>query len=621
VDTILVSRYPGAQPFADNDTSRLVFFGRSEDSLALLNLVLAHRLVVVYAKSGLGKTSLLQAGLAQRLRDENCLPLAARLNVASRAPLVIVTESIEHEARRQGIEHHATPSPSLWHYFKTAEFWHGDRLMTPVLVLDQFEEVFTLVDQDARAGFLTDLGFLIRGVRPPAAGSSADPDGSTLSEKPPNVRVVIALREEFLGLLEEAADDIPQIFDHRFRLRPLSIEAAAEAIEGPAAKRDGRFNTRPFRYAPGTITAIVDALSVRNRTNGAPDRAHTHIEPFHLQLVCQHAEEIASERQRRAAERQRPDAMAPGREAQDDGAENVTVSFEDLGGRDGVSRTLREFYNDITHSFRPFGTRRRVKRLCADYLINPEGRRLSVEQGEIKRTLNLDAGTLKTLVDRRLLRADQRADGWYFELSHDSLVEPILATSMVRSMTLGGLGLLASVVEGVVALAFLFVGLVNIGPENIGVALFGAPLVGLALWHAFFGAERSVETLRRHVRITAGSWAICGYAAFVSILWTYNVAFGKGRQDPASVQIMELAQISFLIGAAIALVRGKALAVALLAANVVTIIATSILRYPSDVQNAYGGASTVLIADALYFGLGAASLAYAWFLHGKRLLR
>ena len=139
----LVSRYPGAQPFADDETSRLVFCGRDRDSQALLNLVLAHRLVVVYAKSGLGKTSLLQAGLARPLRDEQCLPLLVRLNDVSRPPLVSLTECVEREAARQDVEYHARNTASLWHYFKTAEFWRGDLLLTPVLVLDQFEEMFT----------------------------------------------------------------------------------------------------------------------------------------------------------------------------------------------------------------------------------------------------------------------------------------------------------------------------------------------------------------------------------------------------------------------------------------------------------------------------------------------
>ena len=48
--------------------------------MTLTDQVLANRMVVVYAKSGLGKTSLLNAGVAPRLRDEGYLPLIVRVN-------------------------------------------------------------------------------------------------------------------------------------------------------------------------------------------------------------------------------------------------------------------------------------------------------------------------------------------------------------------------------------------------------------------------------------------------------------------------------------------------------------------------------------------------------------
>jgi putative ribosome biogenesis GTPase RsgA len=68
------TRYPGAQPFSDDALSRKVFFGREREVIALSDQILANRMVVVYARSGLGKTSLLNAGVAQRLRDEGYMP-------------------------------------------------------------------------------------------------------------------------------------------------------------------------------------------------------------------------------------------------------------------------------------------------------------------------------------------------------------------------------------------------------------------------------------------------------------------------------------------------------------------------------------------------------------------
>src|ERR1700683_2048518 len=94
-------RYPGAQPFRDDDFSRRTFFGREPASVALTDQILANRLLIVYAKSGLGKTSLLNAGVAPRLRDAGSLPLFVRVNDQKNGPLHSVLEGVRAEAERQ----------------------------------------------------------------------------------------------------------------------------------------------------------------------------------------------------------------------------------------------------------------------------------------------------------------------------------------------------------------------------------------------------------------------------------------------------------------------------------------------------------------------------------------
>ena len=44
-----IRRYPGVQPFGDNDTQRELFRGRDEEKYELLQLVLAERLVLLFA--------------------------------------------------------------------------------------------------------------------------------------------------------------------------------------------------------------------------------------------------------------------------------------------------------------------------------------------------------------------------------------------------------------------------------------------------------------------------------------------------------------------------------------------------------------------------------------------
>ena len=399
------NRYPGAQPFSDDDLSRKVFFGRDGAARRLADKILANHVVTVYARSGLGKTSLLNAGVAPLLREEGYLPLFVRVNDVPSGPFRALLETIPGEAERQHIEYVPGRSESLWSFFKTAQFWREDLLLTPVLILDQFEELFTLQSEQAREHFLNELSYLTRGVRPLTGEQT--PPGEELSEHPPAVRIVLSLREDYLGFLEDAAEHIPQILDVRFRLAPLDPHAAEDAIVKPAAVTDPGLETRPFAVDQNTVDVIVEYLS-RARTPMAGE-TRRYVEPFQLQLICRRMEQIAVARQ------QASHADPP-------------ITMADLGGVAGLTKILRDFYLDAIENVPNRRGRRATRRLCEKYLINPEGRRLSLEENEIRRKLKVPRDTLGQLVASRLLRSDNRAESTYYELSHDALVEPILAT-------------------------------------------------------------------------------------------------------------------------------------------------------------------------------------------------
>ena len=251
----------------------------------------------------------------------------------------------------------------------------------------------------------------------------------------------LSLREDFFGLLEEAADRIPQILDHRFRLTPLSLHAAAEALTGPAEIDDPTLETRPFRYDPKAVESILDYLS-RRRVRALVEITRN-IEPFQLQLICQRFERIVGERQRQSAD-------------------NLTLTIEDIGGEAALRNTLKEFYRRALAAVPGRRVRKAARRLCEDFLISPDRRRLSLEENEIKRQLRLPSETLRLLVSVRLLRCDSRADSIYYELSHDALIEPVLATTQAllrqaRGLLLGALGLVAGGISWLVTIGLLVV--------------------------------------------------------------------------------------------------------------------------------------------------------------------
>ena len=148
---------------------------------------------------------------------------------------------------------------------------------------------------------------------------------------------------------------------------------------------------------------------------GTSETRSRYIEPFHLQLICQRIERIAASEQNVS------------------GGE-IVLGLKDLGGAASLTETLAAFYASAIRSLPEKYLRNVVRRLCEHYLISPEGRRLSLDEREIGRQLRLSSATLARLVESRLLRTDRRSDSTYYELSHDALVEPVLAGRRAQAM-------------------------------------------------------------------------------------------------------------------------------------------------------------------------------------------
>jgi WD40 repeat protein/TPR repeat protein len=403
-------RYPGARSFEDSEIDRRLFFGRDRECKDLLDAIISETLTVVYAKSGTGKTSLLNAGIKEPLRHHNYLPLVVRLNDVGAGPVNSLLASLE-QSLPSGIEYRRGDTHSLWRFFKTTEFWRDDMLLVPVLIIDQCEELFTLHSSASREQFIEQLAMLLRGNR-----SAVATDGLSepiLSESPPVVKIVLSIREDFLSVLEDLAVSIPNILNHRFRLGALDRVEARRAIEQPSKVVDKRLQTPRFSFDSDSTSQILDFLSAAGRRDTISAAA---IEPFQLQLICQYVEDLIAARR-----------------IEQNTQTEMTISFADLGGASGLTKMIREFYDRQLDELRSRRVRGRVERMCERGLVNGEGRRLSLEEGEIGRRFKVTHETLAGLVRVRLLQAGPRTGSTYYELSHDTLVEPVRARRQVRA--------------------------------------------------------------------------------------------------------------------------------------------------------------------------------------------
>jgi Novel STAND NTPase 1 len=412
-----VNRYPGSPPFADTDIDRMLFRGRAVETDEVLHSILSYDLLLVYAVSGMGKTSLLTAGVLEPLRQRDYFPVIVRLNSPDTGMLGLIEQQIRQAAdATPGLElihtptvgAAATPPSTLWDLFAELELWRGNTLQQLVLVFDQFEELFTLPwDADERARFIEQFGEVVRRHRIPGRG--VDPARQALP--PPNVKVVLCMREDFLGQLEELAVSVPQIMHRRFRLGALTPEQAQAAICEPAALDDPRLRTQRFSYSAGAAFTVLTFLRTKDERGKAV--VTDAIDPSQLQIICQHVER----------------SILPGKSAGPDGVVEITEG--DLGGQEGLRRIVGDFYRRVLEEFQP-KERKAIRHLCETGLISQTGRRLSQEEGEIYNHFDVSSDTLRQLVDLRLLRSEPRVGSVYYELAHDTLTGPILSYRDVK---------------------------------------------------------------------------------------------------------------------------------------------------------------------------------------------
>ena len=140
--------WPGLASFLEEE--RQFFHGRDSEAARLLRMTRRERLGVLFGRSGLGKTSLPQAGLFPRLRAEHILPVYVRLDHSGDGASLSrqVTVAIARAATAAGYEApSARDGETLWEYFHRADakLWtERNRPAVPLLVFDQFEEMFTI---------------------------------------------------------------------------------------------------------------------------------------------------------------------------------------------------------------------------------------------------------------------------------------------------------------------------------------------------------------------------------------------------------------------------------------------------------------------------------------------
>lgn len=390
--------------FSYSEETRAYFHGRDEEAAELARRVQRKLLTVLFGQSGLGKTSLLRAGLVPRLRGADFCPVYVRIDYApgSPSPSDQIKQAIFRATAEAG--HWTRPGSaiegeSLWEFLHHREDLLRDadgHTLMPLLIFDQFEEIFTLGQADdagrLRAKqFLEDLADLVENRAPAALEKRLEEDDQAAEQfdfARADYRVLIALREDYLAHLEGVKDIMPSITQNRMRLARMNGAQALSAVVKPGGK----------------LVSQEVAESIVRFVAGGSELANAEIEPSLLSLVCR---ELNAARQAQGRREISADLLA--------------------GSRDTI---LSEFYERALAD-QPAG----VRRVIEDELLTESGYRESLAEERVRKALDAAGASpdaLATLVNRRLLRIEERLDMRRVELTHDVLCSVVLASRNQR---------------------------------------------------------------------------------------------------------------------------------------------------------------------------------------------
>lgn len=417
--------YVGLRPFRESDAP--FFFGREREVRVIASNMLASSLTVLYGPSGVGKSSVLQAGVIPVLRQSADTHITYFNSWQGRgflADLIAACEDLPPAAlafaAKEGEPDGARQAEAQGHRY--------------IVVLDQFEEYLRYQADDAsRDRFEAALARLVNRDDSP-------------------VNVLIGIREDALWMLDRRLSiRVANLLSNTVALEHLASEQGPLVVREPIRRWNeehgrGRIAARIDDDLVSTLLEQVRSSNVkRGRSAGAAtseEASKNRIEIAYLQLVL---EELWM------------------RAAQSDTAP-FHLSLAVLGEVGGADRILQTYVSAIIDG-RLNAVQRRICAGMIHHLVTPSGAKFAQETGDlvtfakapapaVKRVLALLAG--ETGTERNLLRKSENPEK--YEISHDVLGHCVLDWRLAfasaervkrnRSLTMAGLAVLLALVGG-----------------------------------------------------------------------------------------------------------------------------------------------------------------------------
>lgn len=416
-------------------TDARYFKGREESIAKFLRIVDADTMSVLYASSGIGKTSFIQAGIVPIMMERGYAPIQILFNDDDFAEGVDLSmllklhvedevkkhneneDKIKKEKKKQNEDYTTNKwgwnslldvqseeigqlikdldKVSLWWKFHTCEIrTESGQSLKPLLLLDQFEEIF--VKAKAKniqlQTFFDELEEL--------ASNNLPSEVETILNQLANqgvffdldtyhhYKIIFSLRKEYLSDFDYWTNDrhsIAELQQNRMLLLPLSRNKAMKVIIEQPLNLDGSKCYTTLNNIAEEILNVID------------DKKRNEIEPFILSVLCSRLYDRSV------------------------GLGKTELKPEDLNTY-SANTIIREFYEQKMQSIIPKHSH--ITRI-EEELIDEDGKRGRVKVKRLK-DIEFEKRYKKELEDAHLVRIDNYNGEDYIELVHDRVADAIM---------------------------------------------------------------------------------------------------------------------------------------------------------------------------------------------------
>ncbi len=378
--------FKGLASFEDSDADARLFFGREREREIIVANLLASGLTVLYGESGVGKSSVLRAGVARDLRE---LP----------EPLAVVVFADWRDDPARALESRiaettgAEPQGRLADTLELAAGLVGGQVF---VILDGVEE--EAVYQEAETG----------------PGSFLDEFSEAATRPGLRASFLLAVREDSLARLDRFKSRIPNVFGNYLRLQRLDRVSGREAIVGPVDRYNETHAGSEIEIEPALVEAVLDQVAAgkvelgQSGRGGVAESGFQGVEAPYLQLV-----------------------MARLWEAEAD-AGSSSMRLETLDRLGGAGEIVRDHLERALDSLD--GERQDVAAAVFNHLVTPSGAKIAHDASDLAGYLGVTPAdvepVLSSLAAERILRPVPGAHGSglpRYEIYHDILAEAVLA--------------------------------------------------------------------------------------------------------------------------------------------------------------------------------------------------